>query len=76
MPRSVFVHSCHVKRLFLSTELYTIQYPLISRGIVASVRGATVNLFPIQFVLNFVGDDQKCYSIENGTVTRWYSNEI
>ena len=27
------------------------------RGIVASVRGGIVNLFPIQFVLNVVGGD-------------------
>ena len=31
MPRSVFVHSCtvdcHVTRMFLSTILYTVQYP-------------------------------------------------
>ena len=33
-------------------------------------------ILPIQFVLNFVEDNQKRCSIESGIVTRWYSNEI
>ena len=72
MPRSVFVYSCvvhcHVTRLFLCADpyMYTVRYPLISRGIVASVRGGIVNLFPIQFVWNFVGD----IKFKSGIVSR------
>ena len=40
---------------------------------VATVRGGMVNLLATQFVSNFVGDDQKCYTIEIGIVTRFDS---
>ena len=60
------------KAVFIDSTVY----PKISRGITTRVRGGIVNLFPIQFVLNFVGDDQKRYSIEGGIITRWYNIEI
>ena len=60
------MHSCAVGTLSCNKAMSTVSTVASAKG------GGIVNLFSIQFVLNFIGNDQKWYSIERGSVTRWH----